>query len=336
MDKKEKLSIPQDIKETIDKIAEFVVVKGRKMEERIIEREKDNPDFDFLRDKDNPFRDYYESKLEEVAKSKGMHVQKRIKKREDPFENGDKVKKENIKKKTQDDLRREINKKKNLKPPPPDQFSIHHPDLHIIDSEIIKLTAQFVTRNGQKFLHALAERQANNPQFDFLKHTHKLFGYFTSLLDSYSKTFVPKPEYINKLKKYSLDQFAILENIGTRYEYERLQILEAKEKEQAKKEKETAGMEIEEELEVDWDDFVIVKIIDFDEEDEKFLEPDIAQMGIDDVSTKINRVEQDLKRELFEMEGVKMGSEIEPGMKIVPNYQKKKRDDKELTYLCPK
>ena len=166
-----------------------------------------------------------------------MHIQKRIKQREDPFEAVQKVQKDTVKpKKTQEDLRREMNRKKNLKPPPPDQFTIHHPELHIIDSEIIKLTAQFVTRNGQKYLAALMDRQANNPQFDFLKHKHKLFAYFTSLLDSYSKTFVPKSDYISKLKKYAQDPYSILEACGERYEYERQLILEEKEKERLKKE----------------------------------------------------------------------------------------------------
>lgn len=204
---------PPDLKETIDTIAGFVAGKGRAIEDKIIEKEKDNPDFDFLKDKNNPYHAYYEAKLEECAKSKGMHVQKRIKQREDPIENIQKAQKDTTKtKKTQEDLRQAMAKKKNLKPPPADQFSIHHPDLHVIDSEIIKLTAQFVTRNGQKYLHALTERQANNPQFDFLKHTHKLFTYFTSLLDSYSKSFVPKNDYISKLKKYAGDRFTVLEN----------------------------------------------------------------------------------------------------------------------------
>lgn len=203
---------PQDLKETIETIAEFVVEKGRHIESKIIEREKDNPDFDFLKDNSNIYHWYYEKKLEDFAKIKGLHVQKRVQMQEEP-EEIQKAQKEAPKpKKTQEDLRREMNKKKNLKPPPADQFSIHHPELHIVDSEIIKLTAQFVTRNGPKYMAALSERQSNNPQFDFLKHTHKLFTYFTSLLDSYSKTFVPKNDYINKLKKYSTDKFSILEN----------------------------------------------------------------------------------------------------------------------------
>ena len=37
----------------------------------------------------------------------------------------------------------------------------------------------------------LAERERTNPQFSFLKETHSLFGFFTSLCDAYSSTLMP-------------------------------------------------------------------------------------------------------------------------------------------------
>jgi splicing factor 3A subunit 1 len=112
--------------------------------------------------------------------------------------------------------------------------------------------------------------------------------------------------------------------------------LEQREAEKVKKTKDVKVIEEEEDLEVDWDDFTIVKVIEFDEDDDNFIEPDIQQMGIEDVSNKIDRVENDIKRELFEMEGVRDASEAEPGMKIVTNYQRKKKEDKESTQICPK
>ena len=328
---------PSDVREVIDKIAQYVAGKGRTIEEKIIEKEKDNPLFEFLKDRNNEYTPYYEAKLEEYAKSKGMHVQKRVRPLEDPTETSQKIKKEPSKaKKTQDDLRREMSKKKNLKPPPPDQFATIHPELHMLDSEIIKLTAQFVTRNGQKFLSALIDRQSNNPQFDFLKPTHKLFTYFTSLLDSYSKSFVPKSEYINKLKKYSTDKSSILENCGSRYEYERQAMWEEKEKERQKKEKTGKPQpEEEEEYEVDWDDFIIVQVIDFDE-DEQFIQPDINQMGIDDVSNKIDKADIEIKKEISKMEGIMVHPDNQEGIKIVTDYVRTRGDNKESTQQWPK
>jgi splicing factor 3A subunit 1 len=63
-----------------------------------------------------------------------------------------------------------------------------------VDTDVIKLTAQFVARNGQKFLQGLTEREQRNPQFDFLKPTHGLFGYFTQLVESYSKVLIPRQD----------------------------------------------------------------------------------------------------------------------------------------------
>ena len=112
-------------------------------------------------------------------------------------------------------------------------------------------------------------------------------------------------------------------------------IAEAKEKERIERENK-GKVEEEDEFEVDWDDFVLVQTIDFEEDEDVFLKPDLETLGIDDVSRKIERVERNIKHELYEMQGVKEGSEIEPGMKIVKNYQKRKREEKESTQTCPK
>ena len=62
---------------------------------------------------------------------------------------------------------------------------VHPTFLSAMDSDIIKLTAQYTAVGGRQFLQGLAHREQRNPQFDFLKPTHALFGYFTSLVDSY-------------------------------------------------------------------------------------------------------------------------------------------------------
>merc|ERR1712125_263272 len=95
----------------------------------------------------------------------------------------------------------EAKKKKVVKPPPADQYIVNHPYIAPMDMDIIKLTAQFVARNGQKFLIGLTQRESRNPQFDFLKPTHALFGYFTSLVDAYTKCLMPNKDDVEKLKK---------------------------------------------------------------------------------------------------------------------------------------
>lgn len=44
---------------------------------------------------------------------------------------------------------------------------------------LLQLTAQFTAVGGRNFLSELAKREARNEQFQFLKHTHALFSYFT-------------------------------------------------------------------------------------------------------------------------------------------------------------
>merc|ERR1712014_301705 len=108
-------------------------------------------------------------------------------------------------------------KKKVAKPPPPDQYIVNHPFIAPMDMDIIKLTAQFVARNGQKFLIGLTQRESRNPQFDFLKPTHALFGYFTSLVDSYTKCLMPNKDEVEKLKKCSATAADLLDKAMSRY-----------------------------------------------------------------------------------------------------------------------
>merc|ERR1712228_1162276 len=111
-------------------------------------------------------------------------------------------------------------KKKVAKPPPPDQYVVNHPYIAPMDMDIIKLTAQFVARNGQKFLIGLTQRESRNPQFDFLKPTHALFGYFTSLVDAYTKCLMPNKDEVEKLTKFAESPQDILDKAMSRYAWD--------------------------------------------------------------------------------------------------------------------
>jgi len=56
-----------------------------------------------------------------------------------------------------------------------------------ISRDIVKLTAQFVAKNGKSFLTNLMTREQRNYQFDFLRPQHSLFQYFTRLVEQYTK-----------------------------------------------------------------------------------------------------------------------------------------------------
>jgi len=125
----------------------------------------------------------------------------------------------------------------------------------MLDMDVIKLTAQFVARNGQKFLIGLTEREKQNPQFDFLKPNHQLFPFFTNLVDAYSKVTNPTKGDITKLQQFGNDKMAILNASGERFEYEH-QTTQAKKKKEDLDEEERMQM-----AQIEWNDFVVVETI---------------------------------------------------------------------------
>ena len=52
--------------------------------------------------------------------------------------------------------------------------------------DIVKLTAQFMAKNGTSFQERLMQREQRSYQFDFLRK-HPLFSYFTKLVEHYRK-----------------------------------------------------------------------------------------------------------------------------------------------------
>lgn len=166
-----------------------------------------------------------------------------------------------------------------VEPPEEEKYSVHVPEgLTYFDLDLIKMTAQFVARNGKGFLtgalpslslamlklvstsalqgsmimsingicaklflrlhakhmtlrlwrlqikgvlcisfvhwldvcHAgtagLAGKEHSNPQFMFLKPTHSMFGFFTSLCDAYSRVLMPDKGLMLKLHQDASDR----------------------------------------------------------------------------------------------------------------------------------
>jgi splicing factor 3A subunit 1 len=94
----------------------------------------------------------------------------------------------------------------------------------------MKLTAQFAARNGRAFLGQLAQRESRNYQFDFLRHSHSLFPYFTELIKQYTKVFVPPKDLKEKLKQNVDDKYHILDRVKERVEWVAYQEAEKKKK----------------------------------------------------------------------------------------------------------
>lgn len=106
-------------------------------------------------------------------------------------------------------------------------------------------------------MEGIANYQSHNPQFDFLKPTHILNSYFSSLVEQYSKIIHFDKEIKDPLLEKYKHREESLRVAVHRMEYHRQQ-------EEAKKEKENdnlASLQT-----VDWNDFVVVETITFDED----------------------------------------------------------------------
>jgi splicing factor 3A subunit 1 len=100
--------------------------------------------------------------------------------------------------------------------PPQPQFVMDMPNVSHIDlcvpphvcedptnefdyRDIMKLTALFTARRGRTFLATLSQNEGMNYQFDFLRPTHSLFGYFNRLVEQYQKVLYPGKETLSDL-----------------------------------------------------------------------------------------------------------------------------------------
>jgi len=57
---------PKELRTIIEKTASFVATKGESFEQKLAEREKDNPSFAFLKT-DSPYNLFYKQKLHEFV-----------------------------------------------------------------------------------------------------------------------------------------------------------------------------------------------------------------------------------------------------------------------------
>ena len=327
---------PPDIRAIVDKTAQFVARNGPDFEKRILGSEKNNQKFNFLLPTD-PYHGYYQSKIaafkEEAAGGDAATVQAKAEEAAQAA-----AEKSGIAVVAGTGSARA----KVLQAPAKAEYSVDvPPGITSLDLDVIKLTAQFVARNGKTFLTGLTSREHSNPQFNFLKPTHSMFGFFTSLADAYSKVLMPPKGLSEQLKKDE-DKSALLERALQRLEWDRTQEA-AKKQEDDELEREREAMAM-----IDWHDFVVVETIDFfDEEDEELpmpltLRDVVTQLRDADAETQADGaaagtaeeddaaadVEMDEDEKDMIREGVAAGaapsgvSGPEPSMKIVRNYKK--------------
>ncbi|XP_068639249.1 probable splicing factor 3A subunit 1 [Aristolochia californica] len=294
---------PPDIRNIVDKTAQFVAKNGPEFEKRILANNAGNAKFNFLSSSD-PYHAYYQHRMSEFrAQIQSSAQQPALSQASDsaPDSGAAAAGAADVAEAAKIDNSFQFQPvQKVLEPPEPEQYTVRLPEgITGEELDIIKLTAQFVARNGKSFLTGLTSREMNNPQFHFLKPTHSMFTFFTALADAYSKVLMPTKDITDKLRKSVTDMTTVLERCLHRLEWEKSQE-QARQKAEDEIEQERMQMAM-----IDWHDFVAVETIDFaDDEDDELPQP----MTLEEVirRSKMSAMEEE--------ETVEPGKEVEMEM----------------------
>ncbi|TNN07224.1 Splicing factor 3A subunit 1 [Schistosoma japonicum] len=235
---------PPEVRNIVDKTASFVARNGPDFESRIRQNEISNPKFNFLNPAD-PYHAYYQHKVREFAE--GRTSEPAAIKLTIPSAA-----------RLAQDTPKSIQETFTPKDPPVEfEFIYDPPSINAVDIDIIKLTAQFIARNGRQFVTQLMNREMRNYQFDFLRSQHSMFGYYTKLVEQYTKILIPPKDIITKLEEELEKPKRLLEDVKYRVEWHKYQ------ERQRKREEEAAERERVAYAMIDWHDFVVVETVDF-------------------------------------------------------------------------
>ncbi|KAJ3015386.1 UNVERIFIED_CONTAM: splicing factor 3a, subunit 1 [Siphonaria sp. JEL0065] len=251
---------PPGIREIADKTAKFIAksANGLQFEERLREQNRSDPKFGFLNPAD-PYHRYYKNRVKEFGANPNAQTTHEKEKEVQTKEN---EKNEQLQQQQQE--MKEAVKVKDY------DFLYEMPAISAQDLDVVKLTAQFVARNGRAFLTQLASRESRNPQFDFLRQNHSIHSLFNTYVAQYTKVLMPIKSQLQQLHDHVASKQPLLKIAEQR----------AEQRAHARKLKQERDLEAEAEkrafAEVDWHDFVVVDTIEFLEGDEDGVGTDFA------------------------------------------------------------
>ena len=215
---------------------------GKTFEKRILEKEESNKKFYFLKP-DDVYNKYYLKKVKDFTENKSLLTSQEIAKKQQEI----------LKKVTVQEFKPD-------KPPKQFEFIADAPSISPLDLNIVKLTAQFVARNGKQFLTDLMNREQMNSEFDFLRPQHILFPYFAKMIEQYTKILIPSKNILKDIRAELTEEGIknVLNDVQYRekyiqYEEKQVQI------ENQKIEKERLAYSS-----IDWHDFVVVEEVNYE------------------------------------------------------------------------
>ncbi|KAL1630712.1 putative pre-mrna splicing factor [Diplodia seriata] len=235
---------PKELHDTIEKTAGYVSRNGKVFIERLRANHRTNPKFSFVFEED-AFHPYFQWRIEEHRSGRGVQPGA-----------GQVVGADGV-----------IQQAKPSGPtePPEFHYSARMPNINAQDLDVIKLTARFAAKNGRAFTTQLAQREASNSQFDFLRPQHSLNQFFNRLVEQYKELLTGEYESERKaqLEENVRNKFNMLEKAKARAEWTKYQEKQRQEKEQKDEDERVAYAEI------DWHDFVVVETVLFTDADEQ-------------------------------------------------------------------
>ncbi|KAK6454849.1 pre-mRNA splicing factor [Scheffersomyces xylosifermentans] len=243
---------PEEIRHSIDKTVTYVLKNGPSFEERL-KANNTNHKFDFI-ETNNEYHPYYKWKLDGTNTMKpGINTTSSA-----PVQsNGTSAEEETSSSTTQ--------KPRELK------FLVDLPQISSLDVEIIKLTALQVARNGDDYAKKLQEHEksiGNRAQFDFMNESHSFNKLYKTYIDQYKLLLKfydnskQEDEEVIELMKQLNNSGDMLKNAFNRAQYNRENKVKRKEQQKQREQKQLHFASI------DWQDFTIVGMIEFDAVDE--------------------------------------------------------------------
>lgn len=235
---------PRDIRNVLEKTAGYVARNGAVFEDRIRDKESQNPKFSFLNAED-AYYSFYQWRLSENRAGRGTDIA--------AGRAGEAAKPD---------------KPKGPPAPPELAFSPKMPRINQKDLDALKLAAQYTAQFGRQWMNQLAQRESSNPQFQFLMPNHTLHNFFQHMVEQYSKILKYygasqlRDEMLSHVKASADNPNQLLERARLRAEYAKHQEAEKQKREADEQQKKAEFARI------DWGDFVVVETITFSDADE--------------------------------------------------------------------
>lgn len=246
---------PPEVRNIIDRTAEFVARNGPAYETKVRDSETGNNKFNFLHQTD-PYHAYYRMRVNEFREGKAvpnplMHI---------TTGSAPRPSIQNIK----------LDSLVPKEPPAEFEYLAEPPSISSFDLDIVKLTAQFAAQHGRSFVNKLMDKEQKNYQFDFLRPQHSLFTYFNKLIEQYQRVLIPPKNILESLSKDIYTTENLFERVEKRFHWNTYQRRQRRGEEE-KYERERVAY-----AQIDWHDFVVVETINFTEEETGFFPPPVT------------------------------------------------------------